>query len=253
MIAIRVFLILLAVGVPVLLVLRYLAARRRKTGERDIADEMLQQIVEPAIRALERNVDMLRDGDIGWRALAKGESGIALALVVPASNSERGEHFERFTEEFPETVATMERNDRRVRRVRIAAASLAASLETPTKRQFEQDRERVRDDPQGAAAYGDTLLAYEETWMVLLRTIINDGKFIPERFARQYGAYWTARGSVYLQLRTDHAAKEHREFERTKTELYRKSLELKEMLRKVSLKLQARREAGAPRNVPVRQ
>jgi len=251
MIAIKTFLILLVVGVPAAWVAHRLRAKRHRASAREAADEMLRRIVEPAIQALKKNLQMLGDGDIGWRVLAKGESGIALSFIVPRNSSGRGECFSRFREEFPDAAAAMEKNERRVRRVRLAAASLAARLETPVKRQFERHRELVHSDPQGTAAYRDMLLGNEETWMMLLRTLVNDGKYIPDRFARQYGAYWAATSNAYLQLLKDHAAKEHREFEVAKVELRRKSIELVETLRKVSLKLQAHRAMGATGGTPL--
>jgi len=250
MIAVKVFLILLVVGVPAVWVAHRLRAKRHRANASEAADEMLRRVVEPAVQALKKNLRMLGDGDIGWRALAKGESGIALSFIVPRNRSGRGECFDRFREEFPDAAAAMEKNEQRVRRVRVAAASLAARLEAPVKRQFERHREMVHSDPQGTAAYRDMLLGNEETWMMLLRTLVNNGKYIPDRFGRQYRAYWAATGSAYLQLLKDHAAKEHREFEMAKAELRRKSIELVETLRKVSLKLQAQRAMARRGGIP---
>jgi len=243
----RHLLIFLGAVLPIVALALYLIHKRRKEEEPDVAGEIVSQVVEPARQALQQNVEMLQEGDVGWRRLAKGESSIGLSLVVPRTDPVRRNWFARFEDEWPAAAELMREHDRRVQELRKTAARLAGKLEASVRKQFEEDRERFLTVPSGAGKsekYRKMLTGNEDGWMLVLRAVLN-GKRFAERLMGEYGQYWAERGAVYQRILETHGGSERRQFDDLKVKLRNLSRDLRESLRKTALRIRARQQAGS--------
>jgi len=202
-----------------------------KHKRRSVEAEFLERVVQPACRSLGRNLQMLRQGDVGWRRLARGKGAFGLSLVAPVEKSSRRGCYVRFRRRFPAVAASMERIDVMASAVGTAAEGLARKLESPLRQGLQQEGKGIA---QESAQRLQTLCRHrQDTWMLQLSDLIN-GHYV-NGSGGQYGESSAQTATRQLTILRVEGGDEFREFENLKRELHRESRSLQESLGRIAL------------------
>ncbi len=203
-----------AVGVAGVLAVR--AVRRRsRENEGSAAVEGFVQSIAPSLR---ENIQKLENGNLGWRRLAKGKSTVGLSPLVPREGGPRWESYQLFQQARPEAAKLMERVDQLVDHVGAAASRLALKLQGLVKSQFDNDREKYRSNSRHSAQFRKALFSHEDTWMLVLRNLINSGRLFAD-MTGPYEQYWSERGEQYIRILEENGGEDLEELNHRKEEL----------------------------------
>ncbi len=211
------------------------AWRKQQTAQKQ---EKVQSFLRSAIKTLEEDQKMLSDGDVGWRPLAKGESGIGLSMVVPSNPGSRDTGYNVLAEEAPQLAEGLKQRDKLVEEVSRYAEATADKLEAPVRRVVDHDKEQVSSDPETFGQFKHLLLKNEEVWMMVLQSLINNAQNADG--STQYGKYWRARHEAYEKIAGKKGGKEYEKLGEVKEKLTEQNEKMKKHLKKKKKRMEHR-------------
>ncbi len=236
------YLIILAVVViPVLGIVAYTLFRKKKDSARA---EAILKLLEALAKRVDKNHEMLKEGDIGWRKLAKGESSIDLMPLVPGGEGEMAETYEQFKREHPDVAGLVEKNDKVLEKLRTEVFELVDKIEGPVRNQTQEDKQYVTDHKEEARRYRQMLLGNEEVWMLVLETLINESDVAAAGQSDQYKHFWADRGEDYKKLVEENGGETWKNVRRLKVELRNVNEELEKALRRLVRYIRAQRRGA---------
>lgn len=236
------YLIILAVVViPVLGIVAYTLFRKKKDSARA---EAILKLLEALAKRVDKNHEMLKEGDIGWRKLAKGESSIDLMPLVPGGEGEMAETYEQFKREHPDVAGLVEKNDNVLEKLRTEVFELVDKIEGPVRNQTQEDKQYVTDHKEEARRYRQMLLGNEEVWMLVLETLINESDVAAAGQSDQYKHFWADRGEDYKKLVEENGGETWKNVRRLKVELRNVNEELEKALRRLVRYIRAQRRGA---------
>ena len=191
-------------------------------------NQRLKNFLRSAVKTLEEDGKMLENGDVGWRPLAKGESGIGLSMVAPSDGGSSDSGFTVLREEAPQVAKGLQKRDELVENVSQYAEGTADNLEAPVRRIVDQDKEKVSSEPDKFGQFKHMLLRNEEVWMMVLQSLINGAQNADD--STQYGKYWQTRRDVYEEVAQKKGGDAYEKLLETKEKLHEQNEKLKKHL-----------------------
>lgn len=217
------------VCVVVLAVGGVLAARSARKRSEESESAAVDGFIDSVAGALREDIEMLRQGNLGWRLLAKGKSTVGLSPLVPREGGPRWESYQLLCDTKPEACRLMERADQLIDHVRAAANRVGVKLQGPVKGQFDEDREHYLSDSRYSAQFRKALFSHEDTWMLVLRNLLNNGRLF-EEMTGPYQKYWSERGEEYVRLLKENGGEDLEELKHRRRELLNTCLKLQDAL-----------------------
>ena len=190
--------------------------------------EKLQGFLKSAVKTLKEDGKMLSEGDVGWRPLAKGESGIGLSMVAPGNGGSGNTGYTVLADEAPQVAEELQQRDKLIEQVSKYAEATAEKLEAPVRRVVDHDKEKESSDPDTFGQFKHLLLKNEEVWMMVLQSLINDAQNADE--ATQYGKYWKTRRDAYRKVADKKGGEEWEKLNEIKDKLNEKNEKLRKHL-----------------------
>lgn len=233
--------ILAVVVIPVLAIIVYTLVRKKKDSARA---EAILKLLEALSKRVDKNHEMLKEGDVGWRKLAKGESSIDLMPLVPGSGGEMEDAYTQFKKDHPDVAELVEKNDKVLDELRTNVFELVDKIEGPVRNQTQEDKQYVTDHKEEARRYRQMLLGNEEIWMLVLETLINESDVAAAGQSDQYKHFWAARGDTYKKLVQEKGGETWTKVKRQKAELRKVNEELEKALRRLVRYIRAQRRGG---------
>lgn len=200
--------------------------------------EKLQTFLRSAIKILEDDQKMLSEGNVGWRPLAKGESGIGLSMVAPSNPDSGDTGFSILAEDAPQLADGLKQRDKLVEEVSKYAEATAGKLEAPIRRVVDHDKQQVSSDPETFGQFKHLLLKNEEVWMMVLQSLINNAQNADE--STQYGKYWRARHEAYEKVADKKGGQAYEKLAEVKEKLNEQNEKMKKHLTHMQQRMEHR-------------
>ena len=207
-----------------------------KKQQSSVKQKKLRSFLRSALKTLDQDVDMLSDGDIGWRILAKGESSIGLSHIVPASQRGGQSGYDVLKEQAPKVADSLQQRDELVDQISEHARRAADSLESPVRSVVDHDKQKVSSDPEKFGQFKHMLLQNEEVWMMVLQSLLNGGQNADE--STQYGKYWRTRREVYEELAQEKGGDAYKNLNDLKEQLHEKTQKIKKHLKHMKQRME---------------
>lgn len=219
--------VLIGVGVVIVVVAGVFAAKHvmRRNAEQE-RREALRRAALGLLPVLKKNLQKFQSGNIGWRRLGHGNDVIHLGRLTPKEGTEKAEDFAVLQEEHPDIAGKIERHDKRIWELRDAATKLAEAIQAQVRKQFEEDRQPAQGQPR-------VRNVPEDSWILLLQGLINDGQF-EDGLKGNLGTYWTERKSRFEQILSGYGGPHRRKFEELKDDLEEGEEDLQKSLRRIA-------------------
>jgi len=233
--------ILAVVVVPVLGIVAYTLMRKKKDNARA---EAILKLLEALSKRVDKNHEMLKEGNLGWRKLAKGESNIDMMPLVPAGEGESAEAYRQLKKEHPKIAKLVEKNDRVMEELRTNVFELVDKVEGPVRNQTQEDKQYVSDNKEAGRRYRQMLLGNEEIWMLVMETLVNESDVAAAGQSDQYKHFWADRGDTYKKIVEEKGGETWTKVRRLKGELRSVNEELEKSFRRLVRYIRAQRRGS---------